>query len=55
MRTEDREPVGLCSCGKQLYAVFNKEGERIGISHTGEDEEHHFEYFLALTANPELN
>lgn len=39
------ELVGVCSCGRQLYACLNEHGKRIGVTHTPEDEDWHLEYW----------
>jgi hypothetical protein len=45
---KDQQIIGTCGCGKPLYPVLNENGERIGVTHTGEDEDYHFEYFSSI-------
>lgn len=40
--------VGTCGCGRPLYPALNEQGERIGVTHTPEDEDWHLEYFCSL-------
>ena len=35
----------LCSCGKYLIPCINKDGKRIGVTHTIEDEEWHLDFW----------
>jgi len=35
----------MCSCGQPLIPCFNKDGKRIGVTHTTEDEDIHLEYW----------
>lgn len=35
----------ICSCGRPLIPCFNKDGKRIGVTHTSEDEDWHLEFW----------
>jgi len=35
----------MCSCGQPLIPCFDKDGKRIGVTHTTEDEDIHLEYW----------
>lgn len=39
------ESVGMCSCGRPLIPCFNKDGKRIGVTHTAEDGEWHLGFW----------
>lgn len=40
--------VATCGCGRPLYPALNEHGERIGVRHTPDDEDWHWEYFCSL-------
>jgi hypothetical protein len=42
------ERVSVCGCGKDLYPFLDAAGDRIGVTHTLEDEEHHSAYFAGI-------
>lgn len=41
--------VSICGCGKSLIAVYDKDGNMMGVTHaTFEDEDYHSQYFAGL-------
>lgn len=45
---QQENEVLICGCGRPLEPCFNSNGEKIGVTHTAEDEDHHLEYFSGL-------
>lgn len=41
----DKKIVDTCSCGRPLYAVYGGKGKIIGVTHTVEDEDYHFQHW----------
>ncbi len=37
----------ICGCGKELIPVM-KDGKRIGVTHSMEDDEHHMNFWAGL-------
>jgi len=40
-----KQPAVMCSCGRELIPCFNVDGKRIGVTHTPEDEDWHFDFW----------
>lgn len=38
------DEYGMCSCGRVLLEVL-RDGKRVGVTHSPEDEEHHLRYW----------
>jgi len=38
-------PLIICSCGRPLMPLLNKDGKRIGVTHTWEDDDWHWQYW----------
>ncbi|WP_353166720.1 hypothetical protein [Empedobacter brevis] len=52
---KENKIVSICGCGKPLYAVFNENGKRIGVTHQSEDEDYHFKYYSTSEIMKRIN